>query len=74
MINFAVIDVIDRLDILQAGFEQIAIPQAVCDETTSSGFEGSQVVLQAIAFGWQQERTVSTIPNTIPLELDAPQV
>lgn len=67
LINFAVID---RLDILQASFEQITIPQAVCDETTRPGFKGSPAVLQAVAFGRLQVRSVSTIPNTIPLELD----
>ena len=41
-----------------------------CNETTSSGFKRSQVVLQAIAEGWLQVRTVFTIPNTILSELD----
>jgi len=46
LINFAVIN---RLDVLQAIFGQILIPQAVYDETTGLGFPGSQAVLQAIA-------------------------
>ena len=46
LINFAAIN---RLDILQAMFGEIAIPQAVYDETTGSSFPDSQVVLQAIA-------------------------
>lgn len=67
LINFAIIN---RLDILEATFGQIVIPQAVTDETTGSGFPGSQVVLQAIALGWLQVRSVSTVPSTIPSELD----
>lgn len=67
LINFAVIN---RLDVLQATFGQIIIPQAVYDETTGSGFPGSQLVLQAIASGWLQVRQVSTIASTIPAELD----
>jgi predicted nucleic acid-binding protein len=50
-LNFAVIN---RLDILQAIFGQVVIPQAVYDETTGLGFPGSQVVLQAIASEWLQ--------------------
>ena len=51
LINFAVIN---RLDILEAMFGQVVIPQAVYDETTVSGFPGSQVVLQAIDSEWLQ--------------------
>ena len=39
---------------------QIVIPQAVYDETTGSGFSGTQFVLQAIASGWLQVRPVAT--------------
>lgn len=67
LINFAAIA---RLDILQATFEQIIIPQAVYDETTGSGFPGTKYVLQAIASGWLQVRPVATIASTIPVELD----
>lgn len=67
LINFAAIA---RLDILQATFEQIIIPQAVYDETTGSGFPGTKYVLQAIAAGWLQVRPVATIASTIPVELD----
>ena len=67
LINFAAIN---RLDILQAMFGQIAIPQAVYDETTGSSFPDSQVVLQAIASGWLQVSRVSTISSEIPPELD----
>ncbi len=67
LINFAAIT---RLDILQATFEQIIIPQAVYNETTGSGFPGTQYVLQAIASGWLQVRPVATIASTIPVELD----
>lgn len=67
LINFAVIN---RLDILQAMFGQVVIPQAVYDETTGSGFPGSQVVLQAIVSGWLQVRTVSSVVTAIPPELD----
>lgn len=67
LINFAVIN---RLDVLQAAFGQIFIPQAVYDETTGSGFPGSQVVLQAITSGWLQVRPVSNIAIAIPPILD----
>lgn len=67
LINFAVIN---RLDVLQAIFGQILIPQAVYDETTGLGFPGSQAVLQAIASGWLQVRPVSTMASAIPPELD----
>jgi uncharacterized protein len=67
LINFAVIN---RLDILPAMFGQVVIPQAVYDETTDSGFPGSQVVLQAIDSGWLQVCTVSTVVTAIPPGLD----
>lgn len=67
LINFAAIA---RLDILQATFDQIVIPQAVYGETTGSGFPGTPFVLQAIASGWLQVRPVATIASTIPRELD----
>ncbi|MGH1394426.1 MAG: DUF3368 domain-containing protein, partial [Trichormus sp.] len=56
LINFAAIN---RLDILEAVFSQILIPQAVYHETTVTGFPGSEFVLQAIASGWLQVRSVS---------------
>lgn len=62
LINFAAIN---RFDILQAIFDQIVIPQAVYDETTSSSFPDSQVVLQAISSGWLQ-----VIAREISLTLD----
>ena len=46
LINFAAIN---RLDILQAVFGTIVIPQAVYNETTVSSFPASQFILQAIA-------------------------
>ena len=67
LINFAAIA---RLDILQATFDRIIIPQAVYDETTGLGFPGTPFVLQAIASGWLQVRPVATISPTIPAELD----
>jgi uncharacterized protein len=67
LINFAAIN---RLDILQAVFSQIVIPQAVCDETTVSGFPASEFVLQAIAAKWLQVQAVSSIAANIPPELD----
>jgi len=67
LINFAAIN---RLDILQAMFGQIVIPQAVYDETTRSSFPDSPVILQAIASGWLQVRRVSSITSDIPLTLD----
>ncbi|MEH2025549.1 DUF3368 domain-containing protein [Nostoc sp.] len=67
LINFAAIN---RLDILQAVFGTIIIPQAVYNETTGSSFPGSQFILQAIASGWVQVRPVSNIALSIPPELD----
>jgi predicted nucleic acid-binding protein len=67
LINFAAIN---RLDILKATFDQIVIPQAVCDETTVIGFPASELILQAIAANWLQVRPVSTIAPNIPPELD----
>ncbi|MFQ4141495.1 DUF3368 domain-containing protein [Chlorogloeopsis sp. ULAP02] len=67
LINFAAINC---LDILEAVFGQIIIPQAVYDETSVAGFPGSEFVLQAIASGWLQIRSVLTIAPTIPSELD----
>ncbi|MBN3946730.1 MAG: DUF3368 domain-containing protein [Nostoc sp. NMS7] len=67
LINFAAIN---RLDILQAAFRQIVIPQAVYNETTVAGFPGSEFVLQAIADRWLQVVSVSTITLNIPSELD----
>lgn len=67
LINFAAIN---RLDILQAMFGQVAIPQAVYNETTSSSLPGSQSVLEAIASGWLQVGTASAIAAEILAELD----
>lgn len=67
LINFAAIN---RLDILKEVFGQVIIPQAVYDETTVSGFLWSQFILQAIASGWLQVRTVSNIDPIISPELD----
>ncbi|MEH2165363.1 MAG: hypothetical protein V7K41_01515 [Nostoc sp.] len=67
LINFAAIN---RLDILQAAFRQIVIPQAVYNETTVAGFPASEFVLQAIADRWLQVVSVSTITLNIPSELD----
>lgn len=67
LINFAAIN---RLDILQAMFSQVVIPQAVYNETTGSSLPGSQSVLEAIASGWLQVYTISAIPAEIPTELD----
>jgi uncharacterized protein len=67
LINFAAIN---RLDILKAAFGQIVIPQAVFDETTVTGFPGSEFVLQAIAAKWLQVRPISTTALNIPPKLD----
>ncbi|MCC5661077.1 hypothetical protein LC608_29740 [Nostoc sp. XA010] len=56
LINFGAIN---RLDILQAVFGTIVIPEAVYNETTGSSFPASQVILQAIASGWLQVCPVS---------------
>ena len=64
LINFSAID---RLDVLQALFGQVLIPQAVYDETTVSGFKGTQAVLQAIDSGWLQvcPAPVANLPATL---------
>jgi uncharacterized protein len=68
LINFAAIN---RLDILEAVFGQVFIPQAVFDETTVSGFPGSKFVLEVIASTtWLQILPVSIIAPNIPSELD----
>ncbi len=67
LINFAAIN---RLDILEAVFGKIIIPQAVYVETTVSGFPGSELVLQAITSSWLQIRSVSTVVPSITSELD----
>lgn len=67
LINFAAIN---RIDILKTSFEQVIIPQAVFDETTGSGFPGTQFVLEAIEKGWLEIRPVQTIAPAIPVELD----
>jgi uncharacterized protein len=67
LINFAAIN---RLDILQAMFGQVIIPQAVYNETTGSSLPGSQSVLEAIASGWLQVCTVYAIVPEILAELD----
>jgi uncharacterized protein len=67
LINFAAIN---RLDILQAMFGQVVIPQAVYNETTGSSLPGSQSVLEAIASGWLQVCTVYAIVPEVLAELD----
>jgi predicted nucleic acid-binding protein len=67
LINFAAIN---RLDILQATFSKIVIPQAVRNETTVAGFPASEFVLQAIAAKWLQVQPISSITANIPSELD----
>jgi len=67
LINFAVIN---RLDILEAVFGKIIIPQAVYVETTVTGFPGPEFVLQAITSNWVQIRSVSTVAPSITSELD----
>jgi len=67
LINFAAIN---RLDILEAVFGKIIIPQTVYDETTVAGFPGSEFVLQAITSNWLQIRSVSTVAPSITSELD----
>ncbi|OUL34123.1 nuclease [Nostoc sp. T09] len=67
LINFAAIN---RLDILEAVFKQLLIPQSVYNETTVEGFPGTEFVLQAINSSWLQVQSVSIIVNNIPSELD----
>ena len=64
LINFSAID---HLDILQALFGRVMIPQAVYSETTVPGFRGTQAVLQAIDSGWLQvsPAPVVDLPATI---------
>jgi uncharacterized protein len=67
LINFAAIN---RLDILQATFGQIIIPQAVSHETTGTDFPSSHFVQQAIAASWLEVRTISPAGSNIAPELD----
>ena len=67
LINFAAIN---RIDILQATFGQIVIPQAVFNETTGDGFPGTPFVLKAIEKGWLQICPVLNNAPIIPVELD----
>jgi uncharacterized protein len=68
LINFAAIN---RLDILQATFGQIIIPQAVSHETTGIDFPSSHFVQQAIAASWLEVRTISPVSVNVAPELDA---
>jgi uncharacterized protein len=68
LINFAAIN---RLDILQATFGQIIIPQAVFHETTGTDFPSSHFVQQAIAASWLEVRTIFPAGANIAPELDA---
>ncbi|PSB04956.1 DUF3368 domain-containing protein [Merismopedia glauca] len=68
LINFAAIN---RLDILQAVFGKVTIPQAVYDETTDSNFPNSQIIVQASNSDWLQVCTVTLTIGNIPPELDA---
>ena len=67
LINFSVTN---RLDILQATFGRLIIPQAVYHETTGTGFPGSSSVQQAIAAKWLEVRPVSIVGANIAPELD----
>lgn len=51
LINFATINC---LDILQAVFGKVIIPQAVYNETTNLNFPHSQIILQATNSDWLQ--------------------
>jgi len=68
LINFATIN---RLDILQAIFKKVIIPQAVYEETTQSNFSSSQFILTAIKEEWLQVKQVNLISNNISDLLDA---
>jgi uncharacterized protein len=67
LINFAAIN---RLDIVQATFDSITIPQAVYEETIIPGFPGSEPIARAVASGWLQVREVLAVSKNIPTELD----
>lgn len=67
LINFAAIN---RLDILQAVFGKVIIPQAVYDETTNSNFPNSQIILQATNYDWLRVCRVTLEIGNIPSELD----
>jgi predicted nucleic acid-binding protein len=68
LINFAAIN---RLDILQAVFGKVLIPQAVYNETTNSNFPSSQIIVKATHLDWLQVCKVTLAISHIPPELDA---
>jgi uncharacterized protein len=68
LINFAAIN---RLDILEAVFGQIIIPQAVYAETTDSDFPNSRIIIQATNSDWLQVYTLSLAVGNISPDLDA---
>lgn len=67
-INFAAINC---LDILQAVFGKVIIPQAVYNETTNLNFPHSQIILQTTNSDWLQVCSITLTISNIPLELDA---
>lgn len=68
LINFAAIN---RLDILQAVFGKVIIPQAVYKETTDSDFANSQTIIQATNSDWLQVCSLTLEMNNPLPELDA---
>jgi uncharacterized protein len=68
LINFAAIN---RLDILEAVFGKVIIPQAVYAETTDSNFPSAQIIVQAANSDWLQVFSGSLAISNIPPELDA---
>jgi predicted nucleic acid-binding protein len=67
LINFAAIN---RLDILEAVFKKVIIPDAVYAETTDSNFPSSQIIIGAVNSDWLQVCSVNSVINT-PTDLDA---
>jgi predicted nucleic acid-binding protein len=68
LINFAAID---RLDVLQACFEKLLIPNAVYAETIGANFRDWQRLTQAVSGGWIEVHPIlpSQTDPEIPLEL-----
>lgn len=69
LINFAAID---RLDVLQAVFENVLIPNAVYAEAIGSNFRDWQRLAQQVSAGWIEVQPIgpSQTEHEVPPELD----
>jgi uncharacterized protein len=68
LINFAAIN---RLDILEAVFGKVIIPNAVYDETTELSFPSAKIIIEATKFDWLMVYNFPLTISNFPPELDA---